>query len=219
MIAITPRTGSTFLCSALHEAGYSIEPGEVFNARGPAQMERDQRGTPGFAEYFASLTGVPDDNFIFKIGWYDAKQLAPVLTRIFPRLHVVYLERKNIAAQAVSQFRAEMSGLWHARPGEARPAGNLAGKFNLSHICEIIQLMGAEKRGWEGWFAASQITPLRLEYGLLETDVREALRRIAEATALHLRLDLVTGARVQKIADELSTDWTERVQKHLYNFS
>jgi trehalose 2-sulfotransferase len=217
MLAMTPRTGSTFLCSALREAGQSREPNEIFNPRGPAQLERDRRRAQSFAAYIASFAGDPDAAFIFKTGWHDAAPLAPALTRIFPGLRVIYLDRKNIAAQAVSQFRAEISGIWHARPGQTRQDFEAEGKFDLARISRIVQTMEQEKTSWEDWFAANRITPLRLEYRLLETDVREALGRIAGTMKLDLRPDLVAGGGTLKLADALSTDWTERVQRRLFN--
>ncbi len=219
MIAITPRTGSTFLCAALHEAGHGYEPNEVFNPRGPAQMERAQRQTQDFPAYVASFARGGAEPFIFKTGWSDAAPLAPALTRIFPNLRVIYLDRKNIAAQAVSQFRAELSGQWHARHGQAKQEFDPAGRFDLTRISAIMSNMEREKQGWEGWFAANAISPMRLEYRQIETDVRAVLRHIAQTMALDLRPDMVSGGKVLKLADETSADWTERVQKHLFNLS
>ena len=65
----------------------------------------------------------------------------------------------------------------------------------------------------------TSLTPLRLEYRLLETDVKEALRRIVSTMKLDLRPDLVAGTGMLKLADTASFDWTERVQKHLFNLS
>jgi LPS sulfotransferase NodH len=219
MIAITPRTGSTLLCTALHQAGHSNEPNEIFNPNGPARQEAERRGTGSFAAYMASFARDPDPAFIFKIGCFNARPLANSLTRLFPQLRVVYLDRRNIAAQAVSQFRAELSGTWHARPGQPHRAFDWNGKFDLAHICAIIRIMEQEKRDWEAWFVNNNITPLRLDYRQLETSLGEAVRQIADTMNLPLRPEAVAGGGVLKLADELSADWTERVQKHLYNLS
>ena len=82
MIAMTPRTGSTYLCAALQQAGQSTEPNEVFNPRGPAQHERDRRRAADFAGYLASFARDPDPAFIFKLGGYDALPLLPALRLI-----------------------------------------------------------------------------------------------------------------------------------------
>ncbi len=219
MIAITPRTGSTFLCTALHQAGQSTEPNEIFNPGGPTQQECERRGTKTFAAYMASFARDPDPAFIFKTGWYNARPLAAALTRLFPALRVIYLDRRNIAAQAVSQLRAELSGTWHARPDQPRRNEVTQDKFDLPRLRAIIQTMEQEKRDWEDWFAANNITPLRLDYRQLDTNVAEVVRQIAGTMNLPLRPEAVTGGGLMKLADALSADWTERVQRHLYNLS
>ena len=219
MIAMTPRTGSTFLCAALHQAGLSAEPNEILNPRGPAQQDVERRQTPGFAAYIASFATGPDPAFIFKTGWHDAAPLASALPRLFPHLRVIYLDRKNIAAQAVSQFRAEISGIWHTRPGQGTQPFDPAGKFDLPRIRDIAANMEQEKRSWEVWFTANHINPLRLEYRLLDTDIQEALRRIATTMHLPLRPDLATAGGLVKLADAVSAEWTERVQRDMFNLS
>lgn len=220
MIAMTPRTGSTYLCTALHQAGQSVEPWEIFNAGGPAQKESRRRATPLFADYIASFAADPDAAFIFKTGWHNAEPLAPYLTALFPDLRVIYLDRKNIAAQAVSQFRAQISGLWHRRPGQAEQTFDPTGRFDLAHINGIIKHnLQPAKQSWEDWFAAHHITPLRLDYRELEADMEAVLRHIVSAMHLPLRTELPQGAGVLKLADGLSAEWTERVQKHLLNMS
>lgn len=226
MIAATPRTGSTHLCRALHQAGQSTEPNEIFNARGdngalggPASVECAQRGVTRFADYLASFAQGPDPVFIFKTGWTDAAPLAPVLTKIFPGLRVIYLNRMNIAAQAVSQFRAELSGTWHLNPGDEAPSFDPTDKFNLTRLLAIVKRMETDKRLWEGWFAAYNISPLRLDYRQIETDIEGVLQRIIAEMNLPLPGRLPPGAGKRKLADAVSADWTERVQRRLYNLS
>lgn len=226
MIAITPRTGSTHLCRAMRQAGHSVEPGEIFNARGneifplgPVGMECARRHVTSFAGYFASFARDPDPAFIFKTGWHDAAPLASAIPRLFPSLRVIYLERKNIAAQAVSQFRAEISGTWHLQPGEQAPPFDPARAFDLAHICAIVRHIEAEKQAWESWFSRHGITPLRLEYRDIETSINAVLRRIGTEMGLPLHTNLPQNAGMKKLADDISADWTERVQKHLYNMS
>jgi trehalose 2-sulfotransferase len=226
MIAITPRTGSTHLCRALHLAGQRAEPNEIFNARGneayphgPVGMECARRGVSLFADYIASFARGPDPVFIFKTGWFDAAPLAPVLTSLFPALRVIYLDRRNIAAQAVSEFRAAISGTWHLRPGEAAPPFDPAGKFNLAQILSIIDRLEREKQSWESWFAAQKITPLRLDYRQIDSDINAVLRLIATDMNLPLRTGLPPGTGMKKLGDEVSAEWTEKVQKHIFNLS
>lgn len=121
MIAFTPRTGSTHLCAVLHQAGQQAEPNKVFSPRGSAGQERNRRGVRSFSDYIATFAAKPDVTFIFKTCWLDVASLASALTRIFPDLRLVYLLRRNDATQAVSAFRAELTGKWQRAPGDPPP--------------------------------------------------------------------------------------------------
>ncbi|MDD2706064.1 MAG: Stf0 family sulfotransferase [Acidocella sp.] len=219
MLAMSPRTGSTHLCAALHQAGHSAEPNEIFNPRGPALVLRDRYRVTGFADYIASLARAPDADFIFKTSWQDVAPFAPALPGMFPNLRVVYIERRNIAAQAVSLFRAQRRNFWHRRPGQAAPAPAVEEHFDLPRLCAIVAELQAEKCSWEAWFTAQGITPLRLRYEDFETDVNTALRVLAAAFSLPLRTNLPPTAGLEKLADSTSRDWVLRLQKHLFNMS
>ncbi|MCB5944450.1 Stf0 family sulfotransferase [Acidocella sp. KAb 2-4] len=222
MLAITPRTGSTHLCAALHAAGQSVEPTEILSPRGPAAQERARRGVEGFAAYLAALFADPDPAFIFKTTWHDLAPLAPAVPHLFPRLRVVFIERRNAIAQAVSLLRGEVLNIWHARPGQPHrrlTAAEAAAAFDLPRLRQIMRNIAAENRLWEDWFSCQGITPLRLRYEAFEADINIALRAIAEAAGLPLRCDLPPGAGLEKLADEASADWILRVQKHEFNMS
>lgn len=218
MIAMTPRTGSTYLCSALHQAGLSHLPDEIFNPRGPVQHICERLHPQTFATYIAGLAAEADPIFVFKLAWLDAVPLAPALTRLFPALRVIYLDRRNVAAQAVSQFRAEISGIWHARPGQKIKTFDPTGAFDLPRILGLVQELEQDKQHWENWFTTHQISPLRLEYRQLETSLPQTLQQIAQHMNLPLNPTQAGGALL-KLADNTSTDWTERVQRRLYNLS
>lgn len=219
MIAFTPRTGSTHLCAVLHRAGQSREPNEIFNPRGTAGQESQRRQAVSFRDYMASFVMDPDDAFIFKTCWQDVAPLAGALRRLFSDLRVVYLSRRNDAAQAVSAFKAELTGKWHRRPGDPPPPPVHEGQFSLERLLAIHAAQEKERRSWAGWFAAQGIAPLRLVYEDFETDVSAALRILVPALDLKLGTELLVGAGLEKLADRLSKDWTQRLQQRLLNLS
>lgn len=219
MIAMTPRTGSTHLCSALHAAGLTAEPTEIFNPRGPAADEAARRSAITFAAYVAAFASVPDRVFIFKTSWQDFSPFADTARHIFPDLQVVYLDRWNIAAQAVSDFRAKASNLWHRRVGQPLLATVPTPDFDLERIMQLLWALQAEKCAWEAWFEAQCIAPIRLRYEDFENDVNVALATLAKGLSVPLRTDLPPGVGLEKLADATSRDWTLLVQKRLLNMS
>ncbi|MBU6418332.1 MAG: hypothetical protein KGQ79_01215 [Proteobacteria bacterium] len=219
MIAFTPRAGSTHLCAALHQAGQLAEPNEIFNPRGPARQESQRRKVSLFSDYIASFAAGPDETFIFKTCWQDVAPLAPALTRLFPDLHVVYLTRRNDAAQAVSAFKAEVNGQWHRRQGDAPARPLTEADFSMQRILTIHGLHIMDRRGWAGWFAAQGISPLRLVYEDFEEDVNIALRVLVPALGLKLHQEVPPGTGYEKLADRLSLDWTQKLLGRLLNLS
>jgi LPS sulfotransferase NodH len=219
MLAMTPRTGSTHLCAALHAAGLPFEPTEILNPRGPAGELAARRGAHSFAAYIESLAATPGPLFMFKTGWLDFAPHASAARRLFPDLRVVYLNRRNVAAQAVSDFRAKTFNLWHRRPGQPRPdAATLAQGFDPDEIMRLLRALEAEKQAWETWFTANGVAPLRLAYEEFEPDVNIALRILAAVLQLPLQR-VPPGTGLEKLADATSADWTERVMKRLFNMS
>jgi LPS sulfotransferase NodH len=216
MIAMTARTGSTHLCAALQAAGDVGRPGEIFNPRGVAAVERERRGVELFADYMRSFAAEPSPVFIFKTSWQDFAPFAQDWRALFPNLRVVYLDRKNLTAQAVSLYRAQISGTWHQPAALARTqAGDLQHRFDLARICALMQELTNEKCAWEQFFGAEGLTPARLFYENFHNDVTQALRFLAQEMGLGLRADIPPGVGFDKLADALNHDWVERVQRHV----
>ena len=217
MIAFTPRTGSTHFCEALHHAGQSRKPNEIFNPRGPAPQERDIRKAGNFAAYFQSFATDPDEVFIFKTCWLDAAPLAPALTRMFPSLRVVYLSRRNDAAQAVSAFKAELTGTWHLRQGSEEAKQVWEEQFSMKRLLALHVSQVHERQGWMQWFEAQGITPLALKYEEFERDINAGLRKLVQGLGLGLRTEVPAETGIKKLADQISRNWTQRLQCHLLN--
>lgn len=219
MIATTERAGSTHLCASMHAAGLPFTPIEIFNPRGPAQQGAAQHGVTTFASYIPGLASTPGDLFIFKASWLDFAPLATTACDLFPRLRVVYLDRRNIAAQAVSLYRAMTENVWHRRTAQPSQAREPPGDFDLERAMSLLDRLEADKRAWEKWFAAAKIAPVRLTYESFETDISVALRRLNDAFGLALASDIGTDSGFVRLADATSADWTLRVQKRLLNMT
>jgi len=208
MIAMTPRTGSTQFCAALIEAGFQGRPSEIFNPRGVIDLEKRRLKVKTFEDYINALQAGPAAEFIFKTSWGDFRHFAPYHHYLFPNLRVIYLDRKDWAAQAVSQFRAEVSGFWHQGRGQAKPPPELIrDKFDGTRVKEIIYYQDYDKKAWERFFSTNGYAPLRLEYQDIATDINAVLRKVSAEMQLTLRDDLTADFGYQKIADWLSEEW------------
>lgn len=217
MIAMTPRTGSTHLCAILAAAAGISQPTEIFNPREVAQAEARRRGVTSFAEYVRSFALEPGAPFVFKTCWHDFAPFAAHVDRLFADLTVVYLDRRDVIAQAVSMFRALASGQWHRPRGQA-PGASTVG-FDLADICRIMARLEAEKADWETWFSARGTAPARLFYEDFEHDVSHALGVFS--TRAGVALTRAPGAQdgLDRLADAVSEDWVNRVRRHVLRLS
>lgn len=219
MIAFSPRTGSTHLCEVLHHAGQGRVPTEIFNPRGPAEKERNLRGVGSFAAYFQSFASDSDEVFIFKTCWLDAAPFASALTRMFPSLRVVYLSRRNDAAQAVSAFKAELTGTWHVHQGGVEARRVQEGQFSMERLLALHAAQARERQGWAQWFAVQGVKPLAMQYEEFERDINAGLRKLVMELGLGLRTEVPANVGMRKLADQTSFEWTLGLQRRLLNLS
>lgn len=218
MIAMTPRTGSTHLCAALAQTEGLAPPTEIFNPRDwVVNAEMARRGTGLFADYIRSFSADSGPCFFFKTSWQDFSPLAAAYKQVFPHLRVIYLDRKDVIAQAVSLYRAAESGTWHVRRGAAPVAQNSGAldHLNLSELEKWLAAIEAEKRGWTRFFAAEGITPMRLYYEDFAKDVTKAIAAIADFFGIPLNRDIGPDIGFQKLGDAASDAWVERARRHV----
>jgi LPS sulfotransferase NodH len=123
IVASTPRTGSSLLCEGLWQTGIAGRPGEVFAPDFRHLWYRRWCLNPhaGFDAYLraaASNGTTPNGVFGFKIQWMHVPVLAreagaspdTVLDVLFPGAVFVNTVRRDRRAQALSWYRAEVTG-------------------------------------------------------------------------------------------------------------
>jgi len=69
-----------------------------------------------------------------------------------------------------------------------------------------------DDRGWERWFSASEIEPLRITYEELSADPAKALRLVLDPLGLHSQAADEVTPGTAKLADDINRDWVERFQ-------
>ena len=222
MLAMTPRTGSTHLCAALAAASAGrCALDEVFNPRGVVQNLKQRRQVDSFADYIEAFARQPGPFFMFKTTWHDFRVVAPFSRRMFPELRVIYLDRLNTVAQAVSMFRAMKTELWHKHP-DGRMGGQVAKNglmpaheirlaFDAVQIGKIRDDLEQERWGWVKFFAAERIEPLRITYEEFCDDVQVALHRIGARFGLVLDQPVGPEVGCVRLADEINDEWIARV--------
>jgi len=213
MIAMTPRTGSTHLCAALARAGAVGDPVECFSPRGGIGYVT-KGAAMGLADYIARLAASPGEAFLFKTCWYDFAPLAGGWRQLFPQLTIIYLDRRDIIAQALSFHIAKVTDHWHAPDGAPKAAPH----YDIAAIRANIEALLAEKRAWRAFFAREALDPPRLLYEDLAADLPSALRFIATHTGLTLDPHH-HQTPYRRLADDRSAAWLDRARREILNLS
>ena len=226
ILCATPRSGSTLLCSLLRSSGVAGHPESWFRRQDRADWARDWailRGDGGFdwdVYLQAAMAAGTGSNRVFglRLMWNTLGELvadlagpavgeqAALLARCFGPLRFIHLSRHDLVAQAVSRHRAEMSGIWHLgiEAGKHPPEPT----YDFGRIEGYLRAAEADNAGWDIWFAANGISPLRVSYEDLSADP------VAVAQGVLADLGLVAAkpmqSRVRKMADSVSADWALR---------
>lgn len=189
MIAISPRTGSTWLCSELAIATRAGRIMEIFNPRGHIQRHGYWKPGMNFKRYMAALAGRRVPAFIFKTAWMDFQHVATMAQDLFPDLRVAYLRRRNLNAQALSLYNAHMTGRWHSDGfgTERLPSTERSPSFDPDAARRMWRTIESELAGWEGFFAANGLKPLELYYEDFQADPRPAITALASLVGVDAR--------------------------------
>jgi trehalose 2-sulfotransferase len=222
-IAMLPRTGSTALCSLLSQTQRLGFPDEYLNPRGPVQHWMKQLSTSDFDDYLAAIRrerATANGVFGMKTTFDDFSPHVDALKRhgLFGDSPFIYLTRDDIPAQAVSEFIAEESGVWH-RDGSGNVYQSVATKdvadveFDEQRISNIAGRFIQMQERWEEFFSRHRIEPLRISYEDLHSDADSVVRAIAG----HVEVDWTGSlsldhAATSVLRDSRSTEWSERIR-------
>jgi LPS sulfotransferase NodH len=217
-ICFSIRSGSTLLCDDLTQWGVGT-PAEWFHVNDPRLVGVH------VPDHLVGLTRTPFDYFGFKISWDQAWDLTQRLRSdgdesvrfdlrtVFPDLRYIRIVRGDKTAQAISAWRAQMSGTWHVPVGSASSPG--FPEYDFEGIKPYLQQVLGEEWLWQFHFQQVGIQPLEILYEDYIADRVGHLDRIVDF--------LGASASPSPLEDRLHVmrdDWTERMaekfQEDLY---
>ena len=237
IICTSPRSGSTLLCKLLAATGVAGNPDSYFHrpsisewladlglTRKPSVPEREL-----LEEIFraAIAKGTLDGVFGLRLQRHSFAFFTEKLAVLYPgrsndverfqtafgRTLFVHLTRRDKIAQAVSYVKAQQTGLWHAAPDGTeleRLSPPREPAYDASEIRTCLEEVTAHDHGWERWFAASEIDPLRIAYEELSEGPGETLRALLDHLGLEREAADGVEPGVAKLADNINQDWVTR---------
>jgi LPS sulfotransferase NodH len=222
LLASVPRAGSTYFSHVLWQTGCLGAPLEYLNfeplgpygfaAASPA-MQQDlwrsvlrrrcsPNGVFGLKAFPPQLEHLQETNASLL---HDV--LAAMLSRGRPR-HVVYLRRRDRAAQVVSYARAWLSGVW--RKEQERAAAQTI-DYSEEALTAAERGIAYQETSWERMFADLRIEPLTLWHEDVLADPAGATQQVAQY--LGVTIDPAAAVEVPPIQKQSPGDageWAER---------
>lgn len=215
-IAITPRSGSTYLGDVLKRSECVGKVEEYFN-REAAQWTLRLSGARSLPEYFNYLLRVHHTNgvFGFEIDWLRLKQLLDEgYDQIVERIpNWIYLRRTDIISQAVSLEKARQSGHWHSHQ---ETDSSLSIAYDGEAIRNSVLMLMNSEYFLNQFFSRIGVKPLELWYEEvvnLQPDELVSLildhLKIEITEEMHIRIAQI-APRFRKIGDSLNESYVAR---------
>jgi LPS sulfotransferase NodH len=218
LIAMTPRSGSSYLCDVMNKSNRFGSPGEVINQEFISGiLKRIPGRTP--AEYLRNVirfrktrNGISG----LKASWFQFENFSQAMASsdYLSGFKYIYLTRRDIAAQAVSLYKATASSVFHTnRTHDEKSKLKLKSlKYDFAEINKWCEHIVRQEQGWQLYFYENQIFPLCLSYEDIEQDILGTLKRIA--TYVGVKQEKVTlpeePSVFKKFSDERNVEWAHR---------
>ncbi|MGF7005363.1 Stf0 family sulfotransferase [Aminobacter sp. BE322] len=218
-ICTAPRSGSNYLCQLLAGTELLGRPLEYFNGPGRRFFDdptypddpHDQlrrittMGATSNGIYGLKLFAHQHDWIAGKVEW----------TRHLPKLHFVFLTRRDLLGQAISWAKAEQTGQYrHTQSARKDPT------FDSRKIMASLTAIAKENARWETFFARNGLQPVRLVYEDAVANPQLAVDRVALQVGLKTGI-LADVTRVQvRIQRDSSTEaWRSRFLRECRNLN
>jgi LPS sulfotransferase NodH len=225
LIAMTPRSGSSYLCDIMKKTHRFGSPDEKINENSlPVILKNIPGRNPD--EYLRNVmraTKTVNRVSGLKASWYQFKNFTSLMsdTHYLQGFKYIYLTRQDLPAQAVSLYKATASSVFHTNIQHHEQA-----LVKLEHLnYDFVKIKNwydhivAQEQGWLNYFDQYQLTPLTITYEEIELDLLSVLKKIA----VHVKVTpgkIVIPAResvFKKIRDDRSVEWAKRFEEELSN--
>jgi LPS sulfotransferase NodH len=150
------------------------------------------------------------DDFVARAGELPGladADLDEVLRELLDEPQLVFVTRRDKAAQAVSLWRAIQTQSW--RSGE--PPNGDSVVYDFTAIDHLVSQLESDERSWVEWFGRTARSPLEVTYELLDSAPSDAVELVLHA--LRLPNGGVTVPRLARQRDDLSAAWIERYRE------
>ena len=216
VICSTGRSGSTLLCDLMRQTGVMGVPHEYFNLSNHGQviiqrLNRSGAKSMSMEAYFdAIVRSRTTPNGVFGLKAHP-NQFIPFVTNGFVRhyfsdLRYIYIDRRDLLAQAVSWNMASQTGKWTSEEKETK-----APEFAFDGIEQAMAVISGQNSLWEHFFRLNNIQPHRITYEGLLADPNGHLENVAGFLGVEPPAQVdIHRSGIKKQASNLNQQWIEQ---------
>jgi LPS sulfotransferase NodH/SAM-dependent methyltransferase len=215
IVAATPMSGNTFLCTRLWQTGVMGAPAEYFSHVPRMQTKIMQRLNVSstadlLAKLIASRTS-PNGIFGMSLNFTQFEELqraAPDFLSMLAPTTFIHLERTDQMVQAAFMARVVQRDTMLAEQSSARRGY----RYDRDLILKWLGRIERQRLGWIRWFAANKIEPYVVSYDRMLLDAATVVKAVG-AENDHNPPIAVPLANAPD--DETSKDWAARLIREI----
>jgi trehalose 2-sulfotransferase len=131
-------------------------------------------------------------------------------------LRFVWLKRKNMAARAISMYRARKTDVWFRSVyAPEAPPGEKTHDFDLAEIHDLYCIGAFQEQNWQQFFEEQNISPYCVVYEELVADYDATVHRVLEFLEIGDAGAVIPGPTSVKQSDAQSLEWEDRYRKSI----
>ncbi len=210
-ILFSSRAGSTYASRLLANTPYFRHVAESCNHVRLAKIRTEQElEDDGEALKWAIAQRGTKRCFGAKCGEFGliAAWSLGLLGQLRDRTHFVMLRRRDRVAQAVSLFRADLSGRFHSMQKESRAV--VADDYDHAAIAERLGVIEQVNANLERFLALYNRPAIYLDYEDICEDPAAYVAGVCDFLDLPVPAGIDTSVNVGTMRDDLSRQWAER---------
>jgi trehalose 2-sulfotransferase len=141
---------------------------------------------------------------------YEGLRAPELMRELFPNLHYLWMVRRDKVRQAVSWAKAAQTDIyaWHKGNG---PIPKQEPTFDFTFIDNLHQLILEGEAGWQSFFDACGVQPIKVIYeDFIENYEQTALRILDTLKIPHPKDLQFEERRLQRQAGALNELWAEQ---------
>jgi len=237
-IWFSQRNGSSLLCEGLKSTGIAGVPEEFFHL--PANTSLlDHYQASDYQSLQASIweagstsNGVfgvkvnapakENDPRILELHQLSGQPASAagnfqVWNHFFPEFKHIFITRRNKIRQAVSWWKAIVSQNWHSKAGEAKPydPADIRDRYDFDAIRHLLIETTLRDARIQDMLEQAGAIPLTIVYEDFILQYEATIREVVRFLGIEQEGFEVKPPFYERLADELSDEWTERFRKEL----